>query len=224
MTFSLLAKCSKTGMFGAVITTSSIAVGARCPYVRAKTGAVSSQNITDPRLGPRLLDALDQHQSAQKALDEVLTDTPNLDYRQLLLIDRQGDTAHFSGANILGIHHVYAQKNAIAAGNLLKHKDVPEAMVERFCNLSDLALPERLILSIQSGLDCGGEMGPLHSSALLIADQDDFELVNLRVDWHDRPLTELARLWELYAPQMQDYRNRALNPQIAPSYGVPGDT
>jgi len=30
-------------------------------------------------------------------------------------------------------------------------------------------------------------------------------------------------LWELYRPQMHDYVTRALNPQAAPSYGVPGD-
>ena len=56
MTFSIVGRCVNTGMFGVAITTSSICVGARCPHARAGVGAVATQNITDPSLGPRLLD------------------------------------------------------------------------------------------------------------------------------------------------------------------------
>ena len=68
MTFSLIARCAATGQFGMVIASSSPAVAARCAHVRAGVGAVASQNITDPALGPELLDLLAQGKSAQAAL------------------------------------------------------------------------------------------------------------------------------------------------------------
>ncbi|PKP74850.1 MAG: DUF1028 domain-containing protein, partial [Alphaproteobacteria bacterium HGW-Alphaproteobacteria-6] len=58
MTFSLVARCAETGMFGVAISSSSPAVAARCAHARAGVGAVASQNVTDPRLGPRILDLM----------------------------------------------------------------------------------------------------------------------------------------------------------------------
>ncbi|GIR51209.1 MAG: hypothetical protein CM15mP60_2700 [Alphaproteobacteria bacterium] len=52
MTFSIVARCAKTGQFGMAVASSSPAVAARCAYARAGVGAAASQNVTDPRLGP----------------------------------------------------------------------------------------------------------------------------------------------------------------------------
>jgi uncharacterized Ntn-hydrolase superfamily protein len=48
-------------------------------------------------------------------------------------------------------------------------------------------------------------------------------IANLRVDWHEEPIPELRRIWEIYRPQMADYLTRALNPSAAPPHGAPGD-
>ena len=72
MTFSITGRCARTGMFGVGVTTSSIAVGARCPHARAGAGAVSTQNITDPTYGPRILDLLAQGHTAESALARAL--------------------------------------------------------------------------------------------------------------------------------------------------------
>ena len=70
----------------------------------------------------------------------------------------------------------------------------------------------------------GGEAGPLHSAGLLVVREVPWPLVDLRVDWKDEdPVSELRRIWEVYAPQMEDYVLRALSPGRAPSFGVPGD-
>ena len=85
-------------------------------------------------------------------------------------------------------------------------------------------LAERLLSSLQAGLDAGGEQGDVHSAALLVVDKQLFPLVDLRVDWSDTDaVSHLQKLWENYEPQMQDYLTRAINPASAPSYGVPGD-
>lgn len=224
MTFSIAGRCARTGMFGVAITTSSIAVGARCPYARAGVGAVATQNVTDPTLGPLLLDRMERGLSARAAINAVVKDRPHVDYRQLTAVDRNGDAANWTGKNILGTHGVYEARDCVAAGNLLQSAKVPEAMAQRFAAAADKHLAERLIQSLEAGLAAGGEEGPVHSSALIVVDKEPFPLVSLRCDWDDAdPVAVLRRLWTDYAPQMGAYLTRALDPTAAPSYGVPGD-
>ena len=93
MTFSIAGHCEKTNAFGVAITTSSIAVGARCPHARANIGAVATQNITDPNLGPLLLDLMERGLSAKAAIEATVKDRPDIDYRQLTAVDRHGGSA-----------------------------------------------------------------------------------------------------------------------------------
>jgi uncharacterized Ntn-hydrolase superfamily protein len=224
MTFSIAGRCSRTGMLGIAISTSSIAVAARCPWARAKIGAVSTQNVTDPRLGPKGLDLLEQGLAAPEAMKQLIAHAPHKEYRQVTMIDRNGRTALWSGAKVLGTHGEAEGKDCVAAGNLLQNPGVPRAMVKAFEGETEMTLPERLLIALEEAVVAGGEAGPVHSAALLVMDQQPWALVDLRVDWADEnPIGGLRKLWDAYRPQMQDYVTRALNPDSAPSYGVPGD-
>ena len=224
MTFSIAGRCAATGAFGVAITTSSIAVGARCPYARAGVGAVSTQNVTDPELGPLLLDLMSQGRSARDSIDSIIRSRPFTEYRQLIAVDSQGRTASHSGAKILGTHGVSEEQDCVAAGNLLKTSALPKAMTESFAQNAKEHLAERLLRALESGLAAGGEEGPVHSAALIVYHQQSFPLVSLRVDWDDEdPVGRLRRLWQDYRPQMGAYLQRAIDPTQAPSYGVPGD-
>ena len=224
MTFSIVGRCGRTGMFGVAITTSSICVGARCPHVRAGVGAVATQNITDPTLGPRTLDELAKGHDADDALARAIAGKSHLEYRQIIVVDSAGTTASYTGGRILGTHAVATGEHCVAAGNLLASVEVPAAMVDAFAANADLHLAERLLRALEAGISAGGEKGPVHSSALLVADRQPFALVDLRCDWDDAdPVATLRRLWTDYEPQMQAYLIRALDPPSAPSYGVPGD-
>jgi len=224
MTFSIAGHCERTGMFGVAITTSSICVGARCPHVRAGAGAVATQNITDPTFGPRILDLLANGHGADEALARATADRPHLTYRQITVVDSSGSTASHTGEHILGTHAVAAGRHCIAAGNLLASPNVPAAMAEGFAANSDRHLAERLLLALEGGIAAGGEEGPVHSAALLVAHEQPFALVDLRCDWDDvDPVSALRRLWTDYEPQMGAYLVRALDPPSAPSYGVPGN-
>jgi uncharacterized Ntn-hydrolase superfamily protein len=97
MTFSLVARCAETGMFGLAISSSSPAVAARCSFARAGVGAVASQNVTDPSLGPLALDLMEAGQSAHEAIAEVQARGKFIDYRQVLAGDTPGRTAIPSG-------------------------------------------------------------------------------------------------------------------------------
>jgi uncharacterized Ntn-hydrolase superfamily protein len=222
MTFSLVARCARTGQFGMVISSSSPAVAARCAHVRAGVGAVASQNITDPALGPLVLDALERGLSAAEALAEVTTGRPHIDYRQILVIDAQGRTAVHSGAQVLGVWGEAQGLDCAAGGNLLAAPDVVQRMVADFTASRGL-FGNRLIEALQTGLDAGGEAGPVHSAGMKIADRLSWPLVDLRVDWSEQPIDDLLAAWRIYAPQMQAYAQRAEDPTRAPSYGVPGD-
>jgi uncharacterized Ntn-hydrolase superfamily protein len=222
MTFSLVARCARTGQFGMAISSSSPAVAARCAHVRAGVGAVASQNITDPALGPLILDQLEAGLSAAEALAAVTRDRAHIDYRQLLVVDRTGQTAIHSGRQVLGIWGEARAADCAAGGNLLAGELVPMAMVEAFAT-SKGHLAERLMLALEAGLTAGGEAGPVHSAGLKVADRLSWPLVDLRIDWAEDPIRMLRAAWDVYAPQMGAYVQRAEDPTQAPKYGVPGD-
>ncbi len=222
MTFSLVARCARTGQFGMVISSSSPAVAARCAHVRAGVGAVASQNITDPGLGPILLDRLQDGMEAQAALATVVTGRSHIAYRQLLVVDRMGGVAIHSGPNVLGIWNEARGADCAAGGNLLANADVPARMVLAF-EAATGHLGDRLMAALEAGLATGGEAGPVHSAGLKIADRLSWPLVDLRIDWSDDPIGQLRAAWTEYRPQMAAYVQRAEDPSQAPSYGVPGD-
>jgi uncharacterized Ntn-hydrolase superfamily protein len=223
MTFSIVGRCEQTGQLGIAIATSSIAVGARCPWLRAGVGAVSTQNVTLPALGSTILDRIQKNETAQTALQSALTVEAWPEYRQVIAIDRTGRTAMFSGTEMLGVHNMVEGMQCVAAGNLLANAEVINAMIHAF-ETSSGHLASRLLASMHGAAAAGGEAGPLHSAALQVVADVAWPIADLRIDWAEEdPLGELSKLWEKYAPQLQDYLTRALNPTAAPSYGVPGD-
>jgi uncharacterized Ntn-hydrolase superfamily protein len=210
-------------MFGIAISSSSPAVAARCAHAKAGVGVVASQNVTDPALGQRGLALMASGLSAEQALQELLKDYPFGAWRQLALIDCNGLTAGFSGDKALGIHAIAQGDNAIVAGNLLENDAVPARMLAAFEG-SEGALGDRLIGAMKAGVAAGGEAGPVHSAGLYLVRDVSWAVADLRVDWADSdPIEELSQLWDRYKPELEDYVNRAVDPRLAPSYGVPGD-
>nr|WP_180206959.1 DUF1028 domain-containing protein [Pseudomonas sp. SbOxS1]NYU07284.1 DUF1028 domain-containing protein [Pseudomonas sp. SbOxS1] len=223
MTFSIAARCPETGQFGIAISSSSIAVGARCPWLLPGVGAVSTQNITLPSLGPETLALMEQGLAPAEALDKVLTRNGYSQYRQITAIDHLGRTAHFSGAQTLGQNNAVSGEQCVAAGNMLAAPGVIEAMVSAF-EQAEGQLADRLLAAMQGGMAAGGEAGPVHSAAVMVVGELTWPIVNLRVDWADEdPIGQLQKLWQAYRPQVQDYIDRALAPDRSPGYGVAGD-
>jgi uncharacterized Ntn-hydrolase superfamily protein len=222
MTFSLVARCARTGQVGMVISSSSPAVAARCSHVRAGVGAVASQNVTDPALGPLVLDRLEAGLAAEAALQAVTTGRAHIGYRQLLVVDAAGGVAIHSGTNVLGTWGEARGVDCASGGNLLANKDIPARMVSAF-EAATGHLGDRLMAALEAGLAAGGEAGPVHSAGMKIADRLSWPLVDLRIDWADDPIAMLRAAWTEYRPQMAAYVQRAEDPTQAPSYGVPGD-
>lgn len=223
MTFSLVARCADTGMFGMAVSSSSPAVAARCAYARAGVGAVASQNVTDPTLGPLTLDLMQSGLSAEQAIAEVRTRSRFMEYRQVIAVDGNGRTAIHSGPKSLGIWTQAQADNVASAGNMLANDTIPQAIVDGFLTATG-HIGDRLIAAMQAGLAAGGEAGPVHSAGLLIVDKVSWPVADLRCDWTDDcPIAAIATAWRIYKPQLDAYVQRALDPSAAPSYGVPGD-
>ena len=223
MTFSLVARCNLTGMFGVAIASSSPAVAARCAYARAGVGAVASQNVTDPTLGPLALDLMEAGQTAAQAVAQIRRDARFIAYRQVLAVDAMGRSAIHSGPNALGIWAEAQGADVAAGGNMLANAGVPQAMVDRFVSAQG-HLGDRLIAAMRAGLAAGGEAGPVHSAGLRLVDKVSWPVADLRCDWTDDcPIAALGLLWDRYRPQLDAYVQRAIDPRAAPSYGVPGD-
>lgn len=224
MTFSIAARSDDGTMYGIAIASSSPAVAARCVHLRSGVGAVASQNVTDPALGGQILNLMARGQIARRALGAILESTPFAPYRQLIVVGSSDLPAIHTGVHALGLHASDIGPSAAAAGNLLANTGVPQAMVQAY-NDSRQSFAARLLQALRAGRTQGGESRPIHSAGLVVVRTDvSWPIVDLRIDWLERdPVEALAYLWELYAPQIEDYVNRALDPARAPHFGVPGD-
>jgi uncharacterized Ntn-hydrolase superfamily protein len=225
MTLSIAARCARTGMLGAAVTSSSIAVASRCAHARAGVGAALTQNVTDPALGPRALDLMALGATAAQARDVLARPAaqggdPRMERRQLALVDAAGGAATFTGARVASLHGETSGPDVACAANLLAAAGAPAAMRAAFEGASG-ALADRLLAALLAGRDAGGETQPLRSAGLVIVDRAPFPFAELRVDWvedGDCPLRRLSALWALYRPQMDDFARRAVNPDAAPLF------
>ena len=222
MTLSIAPWDETTGHLGAAIASSSISVGSRCLHWQPGVGIALSQNITDPRLGPRMLRLLEDGVEVNAAIDAVVRSTPHIRFRQLGLIDCSGTTALFSGDGVLGCFAAAQGRHCVAAGNLLANEMVPAAMISAF-EESTGSFGSRVLGALCAGVDAGGEAGSLHSAGMLLGGAPSWPLAELRIDWDEDPIAKMLAGWEVYEPQIDDYVTRAYNPDDAPAYGVPGD-
>ena len=212
MTFSLVGRCDRTGAVGAVVASASMAVAARCAAARAGAGAVCSQSTTDPRLREALLEAMAGGAAAADALAALTARAGDIAYRQLAAVDAAGGSACYSGELALGEAADVCAPGAAAAGNLLADRGVPAAMLRAFQDTAGESLGDRLIAALRAGLVAGGEVSPVRSAGMVIAESVPWPVTDLRVDWHDDPVGELAGLWRAWQPQAESYVRRALHP------------
>jgi uncharacterized Ntn-hydrolase superfamily protein len=173
---------------------------------------VCSQSTTDPRLRGELLDAMAGGAVAGDALAALVAGRADIAYRQLAVVDGAGGAAGYSGELALGQAAHVRGPGAAAAGNLLADNRVPAAMLAAFEDRGGDGLGDRLIAALRAGLAAGGEVSPVRSAGLLIAESEPWPVTDLRVDWHGDPVAELAGLWQRWQPQVASYIDRALRP------------
>ena len=218
MTFSIVGRCARTGQFGIAIATGAPAVGSRCVWARAGAGAVATQSYTNMRLGPLGLRLLSLGYSAEKALKELVEADPHVHWRQLGVVDRDGNSAAFTGDNTRAWTGHRTGPNYSAQGNAISGEAVVTEMVRLFETTEEYPLDERLLEALEAGHAAGGQPDGEISAALYIVDREEFPIVDLRVDDHPQAIAELRRIYAAYIG-LTDYNlERITNPSAMPPW------
>jgi len=213
-TYSIVARCARTGMVGAAITSSSIAVGSRCIFAAPGVGAVATQNYTDPRLGRLGLDLLRRGYSAQATLDQLVQAGRFPEHRQIACVDFDGGSAAHSGSRALPVYAELTASDVAVAGNLLAGPEVVQSMLDSFTAHPGDALADRLVNALAAGYAAGGEVGHAErAAAVLVFDRDSFPAADLRIDWDEQdPVSALRSLLGRFTPEARTFERWAKNP------------
>ena len=226
MTYTVLGRCPRTGQLGVGIATFSLAVGGYCPFIKSDLAAVSSQASADPRLGLTAMRLLEGGSPVADVIDELRAQDPYFEYRQVGIVDREGLAAVHTGAQTLSWTGHVTGGGYAAMGNNLDSERVVEAMAKTFEETIDLDLEDRLLTSLESGRDAGGQQAGYpdwanqdRSAALIVFEREDYALMDLRVDSHVAAIQELRRLRDEYKPYVPwYYRLRVDRPDTAPRH------
>jgi uncharacterized Ntn-hydrolase superfamily protein len=198
MTWSIVARDPATGAFAVAITTCAFAVGARCPFVRAGVGAVATQSMTNPYLGPVILDGLARGLAPRAAIESAIAADEGSGMRQVHAVDAKGRAAAWTGKNCVEWCGHQTGDNYSVAGNMLAGAAVVGDTFNAFAKRTDLTFAERLVAALDAGEAVGGDKRGRQSAALVVTTSEDFPDINIRVDDHPAPLTELSRMLTLW--------------------------
>lgn len=201
MTWSIAAFEPTSEAFAVCVATRALAVGANCPFVRAGVGAVSTQSITNRYLGPAVLDGIAVGLAPEEAVTRALVADGGRNIRQVHAVDARGRTFAWTGENCVSWCGSIAGDNLSIAGNMLSGPDVLAATRATYLASAHLDLPDRLLAAMDAGEAAGGDRRGRQSAAMQIVTREDFPDLDLRVDDHAAPLTELRRLVDLWRGQ-----------------------
>jgi uncharacterized Ntn-hydrolase superfamily protein len=196
MTFSIIAWDEDSGMAGVAVLTKFFGVGSLAPFARAGVGAVATQAFVNPTFGPRALDLLAQGLEPEDVVSVLLKSDEGREHRQLHLVDRHGRTAAFTGAETVEWAGHRTFDHFSVAGNMLVGQAVIDAMADAFQTNRGVDFAERLMRALEAGEAAGGDKRGRQSAALYIMSTEVYPYLDLRVDDHPDPITELRRIFE----------------------------
>lgn len=215
MTFTAIAR--EGNLLGIAQCTNPLAVGGRCPFIRANVGAVSTQAYTDPGLGPLAIELLTMGHSPEKVLKELSETDPGFAWRQIGIVDRHGRAAVHTGSSNKDYKGSITGDGYLVMGNYLKSDRVVKDMNEAFLASKGKSLEDRLLAAITAGRDAGGDLGGQRSSVILVYDTEAYARTDLRVDWAPGPedaIVGMTKLLDLWRPLIPYYKERPHKPEM----------
>ncbi len=220
MTFTIVARCPKTGQVGIGIATYSICVGLYCNGLRGNAGVTMTQAFVNQGNNPLALRLLAQGFTPQAVLNELRTNDPNAEFRQIAVIDREGRAVGYSGTRNRQHSSHKVGDGYVSMGNVLAGVHVVDAIAKAYEASASESLERRLLRAIEAGRDSGGQVGndghlPERSAAVIVYGDYDHAELDLRVDLHDKAVDELRRAFEEYELYRGYYRDRGKNPKDA---------
>ncbi len=197
MTWSIIARDRDSGSLGIAVASRFFAVGAIVPWIRSGVGAVASQAMVNPTLGPAILDRLQDGESVQSALDNAWGGDDGGTVRQVHVLDRHGNRAAHTGGDCIGWCDDMGGKYLSVAGNMLVGGEVLQACLNEYNDKSALPFSERLLASLLAGDAAGGDKRGKQAAALKIYTTEDYPDWDIRVDDHPDAPAELARVFSV---------------------------
>lgn len=196
-TFSISARCERTGELGVTVSTKVPAVGGICPFIEPGVGAVSTQAWVNPYLGPRILAELRAGLPAAEALRRVMDAEIDPEIRQVGVVDGRGGSAAFTGSGTDAWTGHRTGPGYSIQGNMLVSEETVAAMEQAFLESRGERLVERLMRALEAGQAAGGDRRGRQSAALKVYGEEDYPIVDLRADEHPDPVVELRRILEV---------------------------
>ena len=202
-TYSIAACDLDAGQWGVATQSKFLAVGSVVPWAEPRVGAIATQAYANPRYGSEGLGLLREGLSAEEVVQRLTAADEGRDQRQLGVVDSEGRSASFTGAECLDWAGGRTGPCYAAQGNILVSAATVDAIAETF-ESSNGTLAERLLDCLDAAQAAGGDRRGQQSAALLVVEQDggyaklSDTIVELRVEDHELPLTELRRLYRLH--------------------------
>lgn len=198
MTFSIVARCERTGQIGVAAATAVQAVGKLACHAIANVGAIASQALTNPYLAYDGLRLLERGCSAEETLQRVIACDINAHKRQVGIVDAKGCTAAWTGKETIPWAGHLAGRNCCIQGNRLAGPAVLENALDSMHATEHLDLAERLTLALLAGDEGGGDLKGERSVNILVFSTEEYPLCDIRIDDHEAPMDELRRLFCVY--------------------------
>ena len=200
-TFSISARCARTGMLGVAVSTAVPGVGGICPFVKPGIGAVSTQAWVNPYLGIDAVELLSAGKSAEETLRTLTDADPGRAVRQLGVVDSAGRSAAWTGEECVPWAGHRTAPDVSVQGNMLVGGETIDAMFEKFAACAEDPLHERLVKVLEAGQAVGGDKRGKQSAAMVVFDKESYPHIDLRVDEHYDPVGELRRVYEVAKQQ-----------------------
>lgn len=201
-TFSIVARCRRTGMLGVAVSTAVPAVGSICPYMKSGVGAVSTQSWVNPYLAIDTLRRIEAGMSAAQALEAAMADDDAKHLRQIGVVDATGRAVAWSGEHCTPWFGHIVRDHFAVQGNMLKGEPTIVAMADAFEDTEHQTLAERMLRALEAGQLAGGDKRGKQSAALRVHHVEDYPWLDLRVDEHAQPIAELRRVYEVAKLQL----------------------
>ncbi len=198
-TYSIVARDAKTGQLGVAVQSHWFSVGANVPWVRAGVGAVATQSLTDVTYGPLGLELMQAGKTAEQALRGLVRADENPQWRQVGMMDAQGNRAVHTGRKCIRQAGHATGKDFIVMANLMEKATVWDAMARAFRD-SKGDLTEKMLAALEAAQDEGGDIRGRQSAAIIVVTGKPTgvpykdTIVDLRVEDSPEPVKELRRL------------------------------
>ena len=197
MTFTIAARDPRNGALGIATASRALAAASKV-YVRRGVGAIASQAFGNPYLGIDGLELLAQGLPAERTIERLIDSDPGRDLRQLAIVDKDGRVAAYTGSRCIAWAGSVAGGGYVCVGNILAGEEVVVAMGAAFEHSQGEDLAERLVLALEAGQEAGGDRRGRQAAGVYVVADEEYPLVDLRVDDHSDPIGELRRVFEIW--------------------------